>query len=302
MKHQYELRHLRYFLAVAEELHFRKAAEKLFVSQPGLSRQIKELEENLGLQLFERHNRKVALTKAGLFLKKELLMHFKGLEHSFQQAKLLQEGLLGDLRFGYVGSAMQEIIPQLLLAFREGHPQVMFSLKEMENQKQIDALQDFDLDLGFVRWERFPRGLQAFPLRKEPFCLVLPQDHPLQPSTFVHLKELKNELFILFSPDYSPSYFEKIMQIFDDSGFVPRVTHQTIHSSSIYKLVENHFGVSIVPRSLRMDHLPGIKFIELSHIPQRTTLSAVWNQNNRNPILPHFLGLLQGKDFKEQTK
>ncbi len=286
--HQYELRHIRYFLAVAEELHFRKAAEKLYISQPGLSRQIKELEERLGVRLLERHSRKVSLTRAGSFLYQEFSMHLKRLEHAIHQAQLLEKGLLGELRIAYVGSAMQEIIPKLLLSFREKHPDVRFDLKEMDNPKQIEGLQAYYLDMGFVRWDRFPRGLKAYPVLEEPFCLVLPHSHPIGHENFESLRQFEHVYFILFDPKYSPPYYEKVMQIFDESGFTPKVSHSTIHSRSIYKLVENNFGVSIVPRSLQSE-LPGVKFIELNNISQRTTLWAVWKESHRNPILNHFI-------------
>ena len=289
MSYQLELRHLRYFLAVAEDLHFRKAAERLYISQPGLSRQIKEMEEGLGFSLFERHSRKVSLTKPGIFLQEEFKKHLKSIDNSIQQAKLLNDGLLGDLKFGYVGSAMQEVIPKLLLGFREKCPDVLFSLKEMENQNQVESLLSFDLDVGFVRLDRVPKGLNIYPVLQEPFCLVLPEDHPVNPDNFENLNQLAEESFILFDPKYSPSYYEKVMQIFDDSSFSPIVTHNTIHAGSIYKLVENNFGISIVPKSLQFEHINGVKFIELKNIPQRTVLSAVWNAANRNPVLESFL-------------
>ncbi len=292
MRYQLELRHLRYFLAVAEDLHFRKAAERLFISQPGLSRQIKELEKGIGVQLFERHKRKVELTKAGIYLKEEISKYFKELDHIIQHTKLLNDGLHGNLKFGYVGSAMQKIIPELLLEFRKKHPEILFSLKEMDNQKQIDDLLSRDLDIGFVRLERVPRGLASFSILKEPFCLVLPKDHPIDSKNFKNLSQFKDESFILFDPKYSPSYYEKVMSIFDDNGFDPIVTHNTIHSSSIYKLIQNNFGISIVPRSLQVDHLKGIKFIELNKITQRTALLAVWNPNNRNPMLKSILEII----------
>lgn len=289
MKHQLELRHLKYFMAVAEDLHFRKAAERLYISQPGLSRQIKQLEADLGITLFERHNRKVELTKAGQYLKTEIAQHLKELDRIINQAKLLNDGIGGDLKFGYVGSAMQDIIPDLLLKFRAENPDAHFSLKELDNQKQIDSLLSHDIDIGFVRLERVPRDLEIKPVLKENFCLVLPENHPINEANFKNLKQFKNEAFILFDPKYSASYFEKVMQIFDDCGFTPIVAHNTIHASSIYKLVEHNFGISIVPKSLRNQNLKGTKFIELKNIPQKTVLSVVWNKTNRNPILKRFL-------------
>ena len=292
MSYQIEIRHIKYFLAVAEELHFRKAAEKLFISQPGLSRQIKQMEDDLGVVLFERHNRKVVLTKTGAYLKKELAINLKNITHTLNHAKLLSDGKKGDIKFGYVGSAMQQIIPDLLLKFKKEHPNVLFSLKEMDNQKQIEELLSFDLDLGFVRLERVPKGLEIFPILKENFCLVLPKNHIINNATFKSISQFKEESFILFDPKYSTTYHERVMQIFEDHAFAPNISHNTIHASSIYKLVENNFGVSIVPKSLIDKNAKNVQFIELKMIQQKTTLSVVWNSDNRNPILKEIIKLL----------
>lgn len=293
MSNQIELRHIRYFLVVAEELHFRRAADRLFISQPGLSKQIKQMEEDLGILLFERHNRKVILTNAGAYLKKELTINLKNIEHTLTHAKLLNDGKNGDLKLGYVGSAMQEVIPDLLMKFKTSFPNIVFSLREMDNEKQIEGLLSYDLDLGFVRLERVPRGLTLKPILKESFCLVLPENHQINADNFKSLMQFKEESFILFDPKYSSSYYEKVMQLFDDSGFSPIVSHNTIHAGSIYKLVENNFGISIVPKSLATKDNPKIKFIELKKAKQKTTLSVVWNTDNRNPILKHIVSLLK---------
>ncbi|WP_026776001.1 LysR family transcriptional regulator [Polaribacter sp. Hel_I_88] len=292
MKHQIELRHLKYFLAVAEELHFRKAAEKLFISQPGLSRQIKQMEDELGVTLFERHNRRVVLTKVGEYLKEEFTNQLNTLSHTLENAKLFETGKKGALKIGYVGSAMQDVIPNLLLKFEKNNSDILFNLKEIDNQKQIKDLLSFDLDIGFVRLERVPRNLEIKSILKENFCLVLPKNHKTNQENYKNLGEFKNESFILFDAKYSASYYEKVMQIFDDCGFTPLVSHNTIHSSSIFKLVENGFGVSIVPKSLAKKRGYKIKFIELDKIQQKTTLSVIWNQKNGNPILNDVLRLL----------
>jgi DNA-binding transcriptional LysR family regulator len=283
---------MRYFIAVAEELHFRKAAEKLFISQPGLSRQIKLFEEELGVVLFERHNRKVVLTKVGAYLKEEFTLQLKTLSHTLDTAKLLQDGKKGALKIGYVGSAMQDVIPNLLLRFEKNHPNILFNLKEIDNQKQLDGLLDYSLDIGFVRLERVPRTLNIKTILKENFCLVLPKNHLISENNFKSLDQFRAESFILFDAKYSASYYEKVMQIFDDCGFAPLISHNTIHSSSIFKLVENNFGISIVPKSLAQKRGHQIKFIELDMISQKTTLSVIWNKKNTNPILNAVLELL----------
>ena len=291
-KHQIEFRHLHYFLAVAEDLHFRKAAERLYISQPGLSRQIKQLEDELGIVLFERHNRKVKLTRAGEYLKEEISKQFLQLETIFDHAKLLDEGKQGVLKFGYVGSAMFDIIPSLLLKFKTSYPDVLYSFQEMDNQTQISKLISKEIDIGFIRMQRIPRGLKSKVLLEEPFSLVLPKDHPVDTSNFKTLKHFENEPFILFDSKYSNSYYEKVMQLFDHSGFQPIISHNTIHAGSIFTLVENGFGVSIVPQSLQKGYEHRVKFISLEQLPQRTKLTAVWSEAFDNPSLEKFLDLV----------
>ncbi|MCO6500423.1 MAG: LysR family transcriptional regulator [Vicingus serpentipes] len=290
--YQLEFRHLRYFLAVAEKLHYRKAADSLYISQPGLSRQIKQLEDNLNIQLFKRHNRKVELTTAGQYLQKEITLLFKELGNKIHQAKLLEKGIVGNLRFGYVGSAMQEVIPQLLLKIESKYPNLIFDLKEMNNPKQIESLLNEDIDVGFVRMDKVPKGLSIKPILEETFSLVLPKNHKINEGNFTNLKQLKNERFILFDATYSQSYYEKMMQLFDDSGFTPITSHNTVHASSIYSLVENNLGVSIVPTSLKKGYDKNVKFIELKNIKQKTTLSIVWNSKNKTPVLENVLKLI----------
>ena len=293
MSNQIELRHLNYFMAVAEELHFRKAAERLFISQPGLSRQIKQMEEALGVTLFDRNNRNVVLTKAGIYLYKELSVSLKELETILNNTKRLNDGIDGNLNFGYVGSAMQNIIPELLVEIRSSYPNIHFSLKEMDNQKQLENLQVQEIDLGFVRLERVPNDLNILPILEDTFSLVLPNNHWLNTINFKDISQLKNEPFIMFDASYSPNYYQKIMQIFDLYGFSPIISHKTVHSTSIYKLVKHNFGISIVPTALQTGYTKNVQFIELKNIPQRTILSAVWSKKNRNPILPKILEIVK---------
>ena len=300
MSNRLEIRHYKYFLAVAKELHFRKAADSLYISQPGLSRQIKQMEDSLGIKLFERNNRKVELTKAGNFLQQELLIHFKQLDDILYHTKLLSDGIDGNLKLGYVGSAMQELIPKLLLKFRDNNPNVLINLTEIDNRQQIQALLNQEIDIGFVRMERVPKGLDIFPAIEETFSLVLPKNHSINESNFKNLSQFKNEQFILFDSSYSESYYEKVMQIFDDSGFFPNISHSTVNASSIYRLVENNMGISIVPTSLQYGYDLDIKFIELKNIAQRTTLKMVWNSGNNNPVLGRLINIIKN-DYRNPS-
>ena len=289
MSYQIGLRHYKYFLAVAEELHFKKAADKLFISQPGLSKQIKEMEEALGFKLFERNNRNVVLTAAGKYLKEEITLLLNDNERILRHAQHIATGNEGEIHLGYVGSAMQTIIPKLLIRFRKKYPSIHFSLQEMDNNRQINDLLGNKIDIGFVRLNEVPKALSLRPVFDETFSLVLPKNHALNSRNFTSLNQLKAEQFIFFEKAYSPSYHEKVMSMFEDCGFSPMVSHTSVHATTIYRLVENSFGVAIVPSSLKLGYNMDIKFIELKNVPQRAVLSLAWNKENRNPILGHFL-------------
>ncbi|TLP74504.1 LysR family transcriptional regulator [Maribacter sp. ACAM166] len=294
MSNQIELRHFTYFLAVAEELHFRKAAEKLFISQPGLSRQIRQMEEILETQLFERTKKKVSLTPAGHYLKKEVEFVFNHLEKVERQLKLISDGNSGELRIGFLGSAMQEVIPKLLLKIKDAYPKVKTSLEELANFAQVDAVLNDQLDMGFVRVSRVPSTLSMKTVFKDTFSLVLPERYPLLTREFKGIHQFVNDDFILFSKAYSPLYYDTIMSICQDAGFTPKVSHKSVHAHTIFKLVENHMGIAIVPTALQNGFQMRVKFIELKNIPQRAELSVIWKKEHTNPVLKNCIQLLLG--------
>jgi len=292
LSNELDLRHFRYFLAVAEELHFRRAAERLYISQPALSRQIQQLEDLLEVALFDRHTRKVTLTVAGVYLAEALRSWLPQMEQLVEHTRMVARGEQGRLRLGYIGSAMQNIIPDFLLRVRQVHASIQFSLREMDNQQQIDALLKEEIDLGFVRLDRVPRPLMLRPVYEDTFSLVLPADHWLCADTFESLQQLRDEPFILFDKDYSTSYYEKIMHLFDQAGFAPLVAHYTVQANTIYRLVENGLGLSVVPTALQQGYAMQIKFIELNQTDIRTTLQLVSHPGNTNPVLQQVYDLL----------
>ncbi|MDO9552757.1 LysR family transcriptional regulator [Rhodonellum sp.] len=292
MGYQIALRHLEYFKAVAEELNYRKAADRLFISQPGLSRQVKQMEEILDVELFYRTKRSVTLTAAGEFLKGEVDFIFNHLELITQQLKKIDTGQIGELRIGFLGSAAHQVIPDLLIRMSKKFPGIQTNLEELSNHLQIEMLEKDKLDLGFVRLARVPEGLSMKAVHRDTFSLVLPLDHPIDTTNFSHIGQLKEELFILFSSDYSSLYFDKIMSICEDRGFTPKISHKSVNALTIFKLVESGLGVAIVPTSLKEGYALKVKFIEIKDIPQHTELFAVWKTENRNPALKHVLEVL----------
>ena len=289
MGYQLELRHFTYFLAVAEELHFRKAAERLYISQPGLSRQIRQMEEIIGAELFVRNKRNVALTTAGEYLKKELDFILNHIDFTLKQTRLMDAGGEGEIRVGFLGSAMQSVIPKLLVKVDKEFPGIQFSLEELSNNLQVEAIQKDQLDLGFVRLSRVPDGLQLKPVFTDTFSIALPMDYNLNEDNFTSIAQVAKENFILFSSDYSSLYYDTIMSICEDKRFTPRVTHKSVHAQTIFKLVESGLGIAIIPTSLQHGFDMRVKFLEIPNIPQRAILSAIWKTDNRNPALQHIL-------------
>lgn len=287
-----ELRHLNYFKAVAEELNFRKAAEKLFISQPGLSRQIKQLEELLEVKLFDRDQKHVALTAAGEYFKGEVDFVLNHLKLTESQLKLISIGKIGELRIGFLGSASNQILPELLAKLNAEQPLISTSLEELSNSVQVEMIEKDKLDLGFVRLASVPSDLEMKVVLRDSFSLVVPKKHPISRQDFVSVNQFKDESFVLFSSDYSNLYYEQIIGICRDAGFSPKIRHKSVHALTIFKLVENGLGVAIVPTSLKEGYELNVRFMEIPEIRQFTELSAIWKAENRNPALKQVLPLL----------
>ncbi|MBA4300154.1 DNA-binding transcriptional regulator, LysR family [Algoriphagus alkaliphilus] len=287
-----ELRHLLYFQAVAEELNYRKAAERLYISQPGLSRQIKQLEELLGVQLFERDKKHVELTVAGVYFKDEVDFVINHLESAKNQLKLIDSGKVGELRIGFLGSASNRVLPDLLTKLNSEQPLITTSLEELSNAMQVEMIQKDKLDMGFVRLASVPDDLVMKPVLRDSFSLVVPESHPIPVQDFKSISQFRDDSFILFSSDYSNYYYEQILSICKDSGFSPKIRHKSVHALTIFRLVENGLGVAIVPTSLKEGYDLKVRFMEIPGIPQFTELSVIWKPVNRNPALIKVLPLI----------
>ena len=294
MSNQIELRHLQSFLVLSKELHFRRAAEKLFMSQSGLSKQIQQLEGQLGVVLLERDRRNVRLTKSGIYLKEQVFFLEGFLNQTITQLKNIEAGVEGEIKIGFVGSAMQKVIPGLIKQSNTQFPNIHFALDEMSNQAQIAAIQRYEIDLGFVRLNAVPSGIQIKTILTEHFALVIPKNNPINTKNFKGIDQFKKDPFILFSSDYSSTYYNKIMSIFTDAGFTPSVSHKSIHANTIFRLVESGLGVAIVPFSLTFGAALAIdiEIIELTNIPQRAVLSVAWKKDRHDPALEKLLAFL----------
>ncbi|WP_348824947.1 LysR family transcriptional regulator [Flavobacterium aestuarii] len=258
-----ELRHIKYFLKLAEELSFVRAAEKLFISQPPLSRQIKELETEIGAQLFERNNKRVILTEAGKFYEKEMREVLKNIERINIKTKKISENQSGEFRIAYVSSTFSGDISKLLQFLSEKYPFVNFRLYEVPTVKQIAALEDGKIDLGIIRAPLYSSKIDSQLWFKDSFSIVFNRNK-YSITTEEELEKLKEATFVFFNKDYAPYFYNVLLQICAQYGFEPKVVHESNNISSIIQLVKNGLGISIVPTAIVKNYnYPELEYVEI---------------------------------------
>lgn len=284
---------MKYFLVLAEELHFKRAAEKLFIVQPALSKQIKNLEEETGVKLFDRSKRKVELTEAGKYFRDEVSRLLKQLEQLNNRVRLVSEGELGEIRIGYVGSCIHTFLPDIISRLHEKYPNIHLYLDEMTSSAQLKALRSGALDLAFCRNPDLPGRFGRQLVFDETFSIVLPGGHPLRNEDFRSVAQLENEAFILPKQSDGNDYFRLQLSICEEAGFTPNVVHETVHGHTALALVDQSFGISILPTSFQRVTSADVRFLELRDISQRSEITAVWDRQNPNPALRKLLLLIQ---------
>ena len=285
-----ELRHLRYFKTVAEQLHFGKAALQLFISQPPLSRQIKELEDELGAQLFLRTNKQVVLTEAGKYFKAEVDTIFARLEESKHVVQQIHQNEHGQLRIGYVSSVYQPHLAEVLIAMRNIYPYVKTNLFEVPSVTQINDLLQGSLDVGILRAPVYAEQLTLQTLFFDPFMVVLPPGLDVIDNPDALIEYLAVSPFIFFNKAFAPNYHGKLLEICGRMGFTPHIVHEANNVHSILQLVEAGLGVSILPSSLRRQytHL-NLQFVPLTNMPIHTEVVLAYKKANRNAALHWFI-------------
>jgi DNA-binding transcriptional LysR family regulator len=288
-----ELRHLHYFIAVAEELHFSRAAKRLCISQPPLSQQIRDLEDELGVKLFERTKRHVQLTEAGkVFLEGSYLV-LAQLEQAIEVTQRIGRGEVGRLAIGFVDSATYTLLPDILRVFREQFPAVELRLHELTTQEQIHALHQNQIDVGVVRSAIIEPGLSTECVLQESLVLALPQTHPLSAQVKVSVSTLADESFILFPAKLGPVFYEQIIQICQQAGFRPKVAQEAVQMQTIIGLVAAGLGIAFVPASLQNFHRSGVIYRPLQEQTSQTGLYLAWRQHDSSPVIRAFLNLAQ---------
>jgi DNA-binding transcriptional LysR family regulator len=283
-----ELRHLRYFVAVAEELHFGRAARRLHIAQPPLSQQIRRLEEMLGHALFLRTSREVRLTAAGEELLERARHTLRKIETDVAATQRIGRGEAGALTVGFIGSGMLTALPKMLGRYRRQYPKVDLQLREFHTASLIDALLNGTVDVGFMRDAGAVEGLHVETLLAEPFVVVLPRRHPLAKEKTVAVKNLQHEPFVLFSPAYGSVAWKKTIAVCEAQGFMPQVVQEAPQWLTIMRLVGAGLGVTIAPACV--EGLAGNDVVcrKLRPRSEPTHLELAYRVNEARPITRAF--------------
>ena len=293
-----ELRHLRYFIAVAEELHFGRAAQVLGISQPPLSQQIQALEQEVGARLFERTNRRVELSEAGRLFLHEARLVLAQVDKAADVARRAQLGQLGELKIGFTSSApFNSSIPQAIFAFRQAFPAVHLNLQEMSSTEVAESLVDESIQVGLMRPLPLPDSLSVIELMREPLVAVLNAGHPLVEGSErgLYLAQLAQEPFVFFPRTYGSGLYAQLLNLARDAGFSPHFAQEAGEAMTIIGLVAAGLGVSVLPASYQRIRIDGVVYRTLLDQEAVTAVWLVQRKGAQTPMAKAFVELLTRK-------
>jgi DNA-binding transcriptional LysR family regulator len=295
-----ELRHLRYFSTVATELHFRRAAEKLHIAQPPLSKQIQDLEAELGFELFNRTKRSTSLTPAGQAFLVEVTQIFQQLDRAIDIGRKTSRGELGQISIGFVGSATYNILPVMLQQFRDRYPDVQIELHELTTDRQLVWLREGRIDIGLIRPPVIDANFGSQVIFQESLVVALPTNHHLAVLNTIELSALAAERFILFPRQLAPGLYDPIIAICQAAGFSPDVVQECIQMQTIVSLVSANMGVSILPTSIQEAQRQGVVYKPIRSgsldADKLATIAIVWRLSDDSPTMNRLLELTLEND------
>lgn len=295
-----EFRHVKYFLTLSEELHFRRAAEKLFIAQPALSRQIKDLENELEVTLFKRDKRNVSLTMAGKFLQIEGYQILKQMAFIKSAISDLGNTAKGTINIGCIGSAMVKVIPELMSQIGKVLPEIKTNIIEDTTQNLLNALSDGKIDLAFTRPHTRASNLIADSLYTESTVVAIAKNSRWSIDDMSIITDFKDVPFILYPREAGPAFRDQIVLFCSQNGFYPEIKHESIHAQSLLRLVEQDLGVSILPESLTKGHDLNIEYLAIKEMSIPLELVVSYRTDNKDEVLRNILQITkqQGKDTK----
>lgn len=288
----FTLRHIRYFCAVAEQLHFRRAAEQMHIAQPAISRAIAQLERELGVQLFERNNRKVVLTIAGSVFLESCHRIQKSIQESVVKVRKAESGNFGQIVVGYTDFAIMGNLPQILKTFRQQHPDVSVTSLHSVTASQLEDVANDKIDIGFVTGPLAIPDFHFKTVQEDKFVVVLYHNHPLASQETISLAQLKNERFILGNTNYWQHYHDHLYRICRRTGFTMNVVQHAYNSEAIFGLVACEMGITIHASCASNYIRKGLVIRNIDDITDTLPTQAVWKKNAKSPVTKVFAQLL----------
>ncbi len=284
-----ELRRLRYFVTVAHELHFTRAAELLGIGQPPLSQQIQQLEHEIGTELFVRNRRGVALTDAGRVFLAEAEMLLEGAAHAIESARRVARGEVGAIRVGFtVSTSIHPFVPRLIKRYRELYPGVGVTLYEQNSVDCVESVRKGALDLAFIRTPIEPAaGVTIETILREPMVAVVPSEHNLSGKSFINLAELSSDTFIMYPRRIGFGIYDTVVTACERAGFSPKLGQEAPQLSSIISLVAAGMGVSLVPMTMSQYRAEGVTYLPIGGETPIAQLGIVFRTNAHAPALEH---------------
>jgi len=292
----FQTRHIQYFIAVAEELHFRRAAERLHMAQPALSRAIKQLEHAVGTELLGRTNRRVELTSAGAMFLEGCRQSMETMERAADQALLASEGKVGHLYIAYTDNAIAGVLPEIIERFRRMVPGVSLDLDHSFTEEQFQKFEKRTIDIGFLTGPVTLSGYEQIVVQQESLVVILPENHPCAKADKVYLADLADFPFITGMQQVWKYFFKYIEPIFEQAGYRPKIIQEAFNSEGIIGLVAAKMGVAILPESTRNYFRRGVVIRPLADDHPLLTIVAAWNTQFMSPAMESFIEVLQ--DFR----
>ncbi len=283
-----KLRQLQFFIAVAEELSFSRAAIKLHVAQPSLSTQIKVLEDEVGARLFERDKRHVSLTQAGRRFQNRVVTLLSLADSAKTEARSTERGQLGTIDLGYTAMSMfSTALPHAIRRFRQQVPNVVITLRELTSLEQLHELGERTLDVGVLRKVDVsaPKGISIIEWYRTPLVVAIPKDHPRAASGSLALADLKSEAFIMYPRRAGTGIYWQVMDLCTTAGFRPRVVREVLESSTIIGLVAAGVGIAIVPADMNCIQFSGVVYRRITDAGAYTALHLAQREGDRNEHL-----------------
>lgn len=285
---RFDLRHIRAFTALAEELHFGRAADRLHVAQPALSRTIADLEREVGVPLLRRTTRVVELTEAGKAFLTECRLAQGHLERAVTLARRTAAGVTGELRIAYMDFAINGRLPELLRAFQQHHPEIRLELSFMPTTQQQTAILEQKIDLGFMIGAFDHELVHSYAFDEDRYVALLPVTHPLSNVHSLTLRDLAEEGFVLGNGENWTAFRNRLFSLCRARGFFPRIVQEASSSEGIFGLVAAGAGVSVYSSCVRNLQRRGIVIRSLDDIGDTLPVSAVWERQEHSPSLRHF--------------